>query len=196
MRNIILQEFISLDGMAAGPDDSVEFVPAATQGDQSFGARQLAFMDSIDAILLGRKTYEMFADHWPNVTSGDDKAFADRINAIPKIVFSRSLSRAPWGKYAEATIIKDQATEEVAKLKQQPGKSMVLWGSLSIAQVLEDNGLIDEYQLIVCPVVLGTGRRMFREGTDGYELSLRETRSFDSGVVLLSYAPARAQSAV
>jgi dihydrofolate reductase len=73
---------------------------------------------------------------------------------------------------------------------------MVLWGSLSIAEALEDDGLIDEYQVIVCPVVLGAGRRMFREGTDSYEMSLRETRSFDRGVVLLSCAPAKAQSAV
>jgi dihydrofolate reductase len=196
MRNVILQEFVSLDGMAAGPNDSVDFVPAATSGDQSFGARQLAFMETVDTILLGRKTYEMFADYWPNVTSGDDKPFADRINAIPKIVFSRSLVRAPWGKYAEATIVKGQLSDEVARLKQQAGRNMVLWGSLSIAEALEDDGLIDEYQLIVCPVVLGGGRRMFREGTDGYELSLRETRSFNRGVVLLSYAPARAQSAV
>jgi dihydrofolate reductase len=81
---------------------------AATSGDQSFGACQLAFMETIDAILLGRKTYEMFAGYWPNVTSGDDKPFEGRINAIPKIVFSRSLDRAPWGKHAEATIVKGQ----------------------------------------------------------------------------------------
>jgi dihydrofolate reductase len=123
MRNVILQEFVSLDGMAAGQNDSVDFVPAATSGDQSFGARQLDFMETIDTILLGRKTYEMFAGYWPNVTSGDDKSFADRINAIPKIVVSRTLDRAPWGKYDDATIVKDELSAEVAKLKRQSGRT-------------------------------------------------------------------------
>jgi dihydrofolate reductase len=196
MRKVIVQEFVSLDGMAAGENNSVDFVPAATHGDESFGARQLSFMDSVDTILLGRKTYELFASYWPNVTSGDDKEFADRINAIPKIVASQSLDRAPWGEYADATIVKDQLLDEVAQMKRQPGRDIVVWGSLSVAQALEDGGLIDDVQLIVCPVVLGTGRRLFREGTGGYELSLRDTRSFDRGVVLLSYAPEKTASAV
>jgi dihydrofolate reductase len=117
MRKVILQEFVTLNGLASGPNDSVDFVPAATAGDQSFGRRQMGFMDSIDTILLGRVTYEMFAAHWPNVTSGDDKPFADKLNAIPKVVFSRTLGRAPWGKWDEARIVKNSAAKEVAKLK-------------------------------------------------------------------------------
>jgi hypothetical protein len=74
MRNLILQEFVSVDGMAAGPMGSVDFIPAATAGDQSFGRRQSAFLDAIDAILLGRVTYQMFAGYWPKVTSGDEKS--------------------------------------------------------------------------------------------------------------------------
>src|SRR5688572_481418 len=105
MRRVILQEFVTIDGMAAGPDDSVDFVPAATSGDQSFGQRQLGFMDSIDVILLGRVTYEMFAGYWPDVSSGDDKPFADKLNTIPKVVFSKTLDRAPWGKWTDATIV-------------------------------------------------------------------------------------------
>lgn len=204
MRKLVVGTFLTLDGVMqapGGPDEDHEggfrhggwLVPYF---DEKFGEIMTEWTKQAGAFLLGRKTYEMFADYWPNVTSGDDKPFADRINAITKIVFSRSLVRAPWGKYAEATIVKGQLSDEVARLKQQAGRNMVLWGSLSIAEALEDDGLIDEYQLIVCPMVLGGGRRMFREGTDGYELSLRETRSFNRGVVLLSYAPARAQSAV
>ena len=109
---------------------------------------------------------------------------------------SRSLDRAPWGEYAEATIVKDQLLEEVAEMKRQPGRDIVVWGSLSVAQALEDGGLIDDFQLIVCPVVLGAGRRLFREGMGGYDLSLRDTRSFDRGIVLLSYAPEKTASAV
>jgi dihydrofolate reductase len=189
MRNVILQEFVSVDGMAAGLNGSVDFIPATTSGDQSFGRRQMGFIDSIDAILLGRKTYEMFVKYWPKVTQGDDKPFADRINATPKIVFSQSLDRAPWGDFAEATIVKTNAAKEIERLKQHPGKDMVLWGSISLAQSLIHEGVIDEYQLVVCPVVLGDGRRLFDESTPG-EMHLLSTRSFDRGTVLLSYSGA------
>ena len=97
MRKLILQEFVSLDGLAAGPSDSVAFVPTSTQGDQSFGREQLALMDAIDALLLGGVTYRMFAGFWPNVTEGEEKPFADKLNATPKVVFSKTLERASWG---------------------------------------------------------------------------------------------------
>lgn len=190
MRNLILQEFVSLDGRASGPSDSVNFVPAAMQGDKSFGERQLQFMDSIDAILLGRVTYTMFAGHWPNVKSGEDKQFADKINATSKIVFTKTLTRAPWGTWDDARIVKTDAAREVARLKETPGKDMVIWGSLSLAQSLIDEGLIDDYQLIVCPVVLGNGRSLFRD-KDSLEMRLLDTRSFDRGAVLLSYEAAK-----
>ena len=194
MRNVILQEFVTLDGLAAGPNDSVDFVPASTQGDHSFGQRQLDFMDSVDTILLGRVTYTMFAGYWPKVTSGEDKPFADKLNAIPKVVFSRSLDRAPWGGWDDARIVKNSAAQEVTKLKQGPGKDMVIWGSLSLAQSLTNEGLIDEYQLIVCPVVLGSGKRLFRDKVDSFDMRLLTTKSFDRGAVLLAYTAATARS--
>ncbi len=195
MRNVILQEFVSLDGLAAGPNDSVNFVPASTQGDPGFGRRQLEFMDSIDTILLGRITYTMFAGHWPKVTSGDDKPYADKLNAIPKVVFSRTLTRAPWGSWDDARIVKTDAAQEVAKLKEASGKDMVIWGSLSLAQSLMDAELIDDYQLIVCPVVLGRGRPLFRDGASA-DMRLLNARSFDRGAVLLSYQAAHSPSTV
>ena len=195
MRNVILQEFVSLDGLASGPNDSVDFVPAANQGDQSFGQRQLKFMDSVDTILLGRVTYSMFAGHWPNVKSGEDKQFADKINAMPKVVFSKTLSRAPWGSWDEARIVKTGAAQEVARLKEAPGKDMVIWGSLTLAQSLMDEGLIDDYQLMVCPVVLGKGRRLFRD-TDSFDMRLSNAQSFDRGTVVLSYEAAKAPASV
>jgi dihydrofolate reductase len=190
MRKVILQEFVTLDGLAAGANGSVDFVPAATTGDQSFGQRQLQFMADIDAILLGRVTYAMFAQYWPNVNSGDDKPFADRINAIPKMVFSSTLDRAPWGTFEDATIVRNDAAREIAQLKENPGKNMVIWGSISLAQSLTDARLIDEYQLIVCPVVLGAGRPLFRQ-RESLGFRLLHTRSFDRGTVLLSYAANR-----
>jgi dihydrofolate reductase len=192
MRNVILQEFVSLDGMAADVNNGVDFVPASVQGDQKFGQRQEVFIDSIDAILLGRVTYNMFSAYWPNVTSGDDKPFADKLNVIPKIVFSQTLDRAPWGDYEPARIVKTDATGEVVALKQQAGKDMVVWGSISLAQSLVQAGLIDQYQLIVCPLVLGNGQALFGDSTP-FNLKLEKAQSFDRGAVLLDYraAPTR-----
>ena len=191
MRKVILQEFVSLDGFAADAKGGVDFVPASTKGDQRFGDRQSAFMDSIDTILLGRVTYEMFSQYWPNVTSGDEKPFADKINAIPKVVFSSTLKRAPWGDWEAARLVSGSAAREVAQLRQQSGNDMVIWGSISLAQSLMEEGLIDEYQLVICPVLLGSGRPLFGDRMQGSDMTLRNTESFDRGHVLLTYAPAK-----
>ncbi len=105
MRKVILQEFITLDGLAAGPNNSVDFVPNATKGDQSFGREQMKLMDTIDTILLGSVTYGLFVGYWPNVNEGEEKTFADMLNTTPKIVFSKKLKRAPWGKWDEAKVV-------------------------------------------------------------------------------------------
>jgi len=186
MRQVILQEFVTLDGLAAGPNASVDFVPAATRDDQSFEQHQLRFAETIDTILLGRVTYGMFASYWPTATTDTDKA-ADMLNTTPKVVFSKTLDRAPWGKWAEASVVKTDAAEAVAKLKAQSGKDMVLWGSISLARSLIKAGLIDQYQLVVCPLVLGSGTPLFDGGAPGLELKLLETKSFDGGAVVLKY---------
>ena len=125
MRKVVLQEFVSIDGLATGPNDSVDFIPASTGGDASFGKDQVALMDTIDTLLLGRVTYGMFAGFWPNVTEGAEKEFADKFNAVPKVVFSKTLESAPWGKWGEGRIVKGSAVDEVARLKQQVGKDML-----------------------------------------------------------------------
>jgi dihydrofolate reductase len=163
MRQVILQEFVSLDRLAAGPK-------------------------TIGTILPGRVTYRMFADYWPTATTDTDKA-ADMLNETPKIVFSKTLNRAPWGKWAQATVVKTDAAEAVAELRAQSGKDMVLWGSISLAQSLMKAGLIDQYQLVVCPWVLGSGTPLFGDGAPGLELKLLETRQFDHGTVALKYTP-------
>ena len=187
MRKVILQEFVSLDGLAAGPGNSVDFVPRATRGDRSFGDEQLSLIDSVDTILMGSVTYRLFAGYWPNVTNGDEKPFADKLNATRKIVFSSTLARAPWGTWTEATVVKGSAAKEVATLKQQSGKDLIVWGSISVAQALTTERLIDEYRLVVCPVVLGEGRPLFRDGAQSYELRLQDARIFDKGAVRLTY---------
>jgi len=194
MRKVILQEFVSLDGRAAGANDSVDFIPAATKGDLTFGQGQMALLDTIDTILLGRVTYKMFASYFPLVTEGDDKAFADKLNAIPKIVFSQTLTQAPWGTWDDATIVRRSPTQEVTALKQQSGKDIVVWGSISVAQSLISAGLIDEYRLVVCPVVLGSGRALFRDKADALDMTLLETKTHDRGSVLLKYEKGAAAS--
>jgi dihydrofolate reductase len=193
MRKIILQEFITLDGLAAGPNNSVDFVPSATKGDQSFGREQMKLMEGIDTILLGSATYQLFIGYWPKVTEGEEKEFADKLNATPKIVFSKKLKRAPWGKWDEAKVVKN-AADEITRLKQQAGKNMVIWGSISVAQSLMTAKLIDEYRLVICPVVLGNGRALFENNLDKSEMRLVEAKTFDRGAVLLHYTMAKGQS--
>ena len=188
MRNVILQEFVSIDGLAAGPNGSVDFIPAATRDDSSLDRHQLQLTKSIDLILLGRVTYEMFTGYWPNQTTKDDPA-ADVLNQTPKLVFSRTLKRAPWGKYAEAKVVRDDPAETVRKLKRESGKEMIVWGSLSIARALHQAGLIDRYELFALPVVLGSGIPLFGEEVSQRELKLKEVTAFDRGAVVLKYVP-------
>ncbi len=195
MRKVILQEFVTLDGLAAGPNNSVDFVPTSTRGDQSFGRQQKRLLDTIDMILLGRVTYQMFADYWPKVTKGEEKPFADKLNGTPKIVFSKTLASAPWGEWEEAKIVKNSAAEEVARLKQQSGKDMIIWGSISLAQSLINEGLIDEYLLVICPLVLGSGRPLFLDKVDSLDLKLVEAKTHDLGAVQLKYTADKTASA-
>jgi dihydrofolate reductase len=190
MRKVILQEFVSLEGFAADAGGGVDFVPASMRGDQSFGKEQLALMEAIDTILLGRVTYGMFANHWPNVQEGEEDArFAEKINATPKVVFSRTLDRAPWGRWDDARIVEKRAEEEVARLKRQTGKDMVIWGSLSVARSLIQVGLIDEYRLVVCPLLLGSGKALFDGKLPAVDLTLQSARAMDRGAVSLQYVP-------
>jgi dihydrofolate reductase len=188
MRKVILQEFVSADSLVAGPNDSVDFIPASTQGDATFGREQLALMDTIDTLLLGRVTYGMFAGFWPNVTEGPEKEFADKFNAVPKVVFSKTLKHAPWGKWNEGRIVNGSAVEEVARLKQQSGKDILISGSITIAQSLMARGMVDQYRLVLCPVVLGSGRPLFRNNAGSIPMKLLNASRLDRGAVSLIYS--------
>src|SRR2546423_6932967 len=134
MRKLILQEWLSIDGFTADRNGQLNFVTSPEfnkDSDQDI----LQFMDGVDTILLGAVTYKLFVDFWPTATTGTE-IIADKLNSTPKIVFSKSLSIAPWGKWPAATIVKTEAANEIRKLKAQPGKNMVLWGSISLAQSL------------------------------------------------------------
>jgi dihydrofolate reductase len=187
MRRLILEEWLSLDGFAADRSERLDFFPA-TETDHYSDRDQLKFLDSVDTILLGRRTYELFVGFWP-AASSDREIIADRLNELPKLVFSNTLTEAPWGKWPPARVVRGDAVGEIRRLKERDGKHMVLWGSLSLAQTLIAAGLVDEYQLQVCPTIVGAGRRLFPD-LDGYTRLRRvSVRTYDTGVVFLHYEP-------
>lgn len=189
MKRVILEQWLSLDGFAEDRHGKLDFFPA-TEANKFSDQDQLQFLDSIDTILLGRKTYELFVDYWPTVST-DVEIIADRLNALPKFVFSNSLTAAPWGKWEPAQIVRGDAVAEIRKRKTGDGKDMVLWGSLSLAANLISAGLIDQYHLNLCPTVVGAGRRLFPDQDEYRQLDLVSKRSYDTGVVFLHYEPRR-----
>src|SRR5215210_71068 len=148
-----------------------------------------------DALLLGRVTYEGFAAAWPNMMEQYEgprreelKSYADMMNGYPKYVVSETLEEPlEWNN---STLIKGNVAEEVLRLKQQPGKDILIFGSGVLGNTLMQHDLIDEYRLMVFPVVVGSGKRLFRDGVDTKVLRLVYTKAFGSGVVVLSYGPA------
>jgi dihydrofolate reductase len=138
-----------------------------------------------DALLLGQVTYQAFADAWPSMT--DEVGFADRMNSLPKFVVSKTLEEVEWNNSSR---IKENVAEEVSRLKQQPGQGILIYGSSELVNTLMQHDLIDEYRLWVHPVVLGSGKRLFRDdGSDTKVLRLVDAKTFGSGVVVLSYQP-------
>ena len=189
MRRLIASEFVTLDGVmeAPGHDQHRDGKNAwalryAGEDQQRYKAEELS---EAAAILLGRVTYEIFAAFWP--TAPNDEGFADRMNALPKYVVSKSLRTASW---QNSTIIKGNPAEKVAELKQQSGGDILLFGSADLLDSLVRHDLIDAYRLMVFPVVLGSGKRLFRDATDMLHLELVDTRTFASGVTVLTYRPA------
>jgi len=186
---LILEEWLSLDGFAVDADGKLDFFPA-TETDHFSDRDQLKFLDSVDTILLGRKTYELFVQFWPTASS-DREIIADRLNSLPKLVFSNTLSQAPWGAWRPAQVVRGDAVAEIRRMKAQAEKRMVLWGSLSLAQDLIAADLIDDYHLQICPTLVGAGRRLFPE-LEGYARLRRVgVRTYDTGVVFLHYEPQR-----
>lgn len=187
MRKLIVTEFLSLDGVMEDPGGAGEFEHGGwtrSYWDDEIGAFKYNELISCDAFVLGRVTYEGFAAAWPS--QSDEAGFADRMNGLPKYVATRTLDRLEWNN---SHPIRGDVAEEVARLKQQSGQDILIHGSGELTRSLIRHDLIDEYHLLVYPVVLGSGKRLF---TDGVSASLRliESRPFPSGVVALTYQPA------
>ena len=189
MRRVIASEFVSLDGIIEDPSWTFQF---SSEEQEKFKFDELA---ASDALLLGRVTYEGFAAAWPNMMeqySGPRRAelrqYADMMNGYPKYVVSTTLQEPlEWNN---STLIKGNVAEKVSRLKQQPGKDILVFGSGDLVITLMHHDLIDEYRLMVFPVVVGSGKRLFGDGLETKILRLIETKTFGSGVVVLSYRPA------
>lgn len=175
MRKLVVTEFMSLDGVVENPAWTF---PYWNDEIANFKAEET---NASDALLLGRTTYEGFAVAWPN----SQDAGAAYFNGVRKYVVSTTLDKAEWNN---SVIIKDNIMAEISKLKQQEGTNITVHGSTTLAQSLLENNLVDSVRLLVYPVVIGKGLRLFNEATAG-KLKLVESRQFSSGVVGLIYKP-------
>ena len=189
MRHLILQQFTTIDGLAADERGDTGFIAEyARQHDESFERDGMEFLDTVDTMILGRKTYELFAGYWPDA-AGDDAEFGRKLNSLKKYVVSSTLKEAPWGKWEPAEIIGSDPATRISALMKEEGKDMVIWGSITLATALLRSGLIDEIQLRMVPLVLGSGRQLFEGDLDSHNLELLGATPYDRGLVLLRYQP-------
>ncbi len=187
MARIVVTEFVSLDGVMEDPGGAEDFEHGGwsfeiERGDEGDKFKLDETMDS-DALLLGRVTYEGFADAWPK-RSGE---FADKFNNMPKYVVSSTMDEAEW---SNSTVLKGDVAEEVTKLKEEKDGDIVVHGSCRLVQELLERDLVDELRLMVFPVVLGKGKRIFGETSDKKRLKLTDSKTVGDGVIIQVYEPA------
>src|SRR5215207_8820811 len=182
MRKVVASELVSVDGVMESPEKwSFQF-----HNDEMAEANE-AGMAEADAMLLGRVTYQEFASYWPYQNSAD-QPFTDYLNNTPKFVVSTTLEEPL--EWQNSTLIKGNVAEEIAKLKQQPGKDIGIVGSGTLVRSLLRDGLLDELGLMVHPIVVRSGKRLFEDGGDQKELELVDSKTTSTGVVYLTYRPA------
>lgn len=180
---------VSVDGFFAGADGNIDWHCV----DDEFNAFAVPHTKSFGTLLFGRTTYQMFEDFWPIAeadpkTSGEDRQIARTINTVEKIVFSKTLNHVEEKEHWKNTKTeKDISRGKILELKNQPGKNIGVFGSGTIVQQLTNLGLIDEYRLMVNPVILGNGKPLFADVKNIRKLGLLKTRTFTNGNVLLYY---------
>lgn len=183
MRRLILFNFVTLDGFFEGPKGQIDW----HQVDGEFNDFSIEQLNQLDLIILGRKTYQLMESYWTSKeANSNDPIIAGFMNSKPKIVISTTLKSAAWNN---TVLLKDNIAEEIAKLKNQPGKDIFIFGSALLADSFTNLGLIDEYRIMINPVVLGSGSTLFKPSNKKLGLSLIKTKIFDSGNVLLYYQP-------
>jgi dihydrofolate reductase len=183
MRKVIASELVSLDGVMESPD-KWHFPYFNDEMGEAIGAA----MAAADAMLLGRVTYEEFAAFWPS-QGGEDQEFADYMNNTPKFVVSTTLEEPL--EWHNSTLIKENVAEEVSRLKQQPGQDISITGSGNLVRSLLHDDLLDELQLMIHPIVVGSGKHLFEDGSDHKALKLVDSKTFSTGVLYLTYQPAQ-----
>jgi dihydrofolate reductase len=181
MRRVVASEFVSLDGVMETPD-KWHFPYFDDEMGETIGSA----MAEADAMLMGRVLYEEWAAFWPN-QDPDENPVASRMNGVRKYVVSTTLE-GPLG-WNNSTLIRENVAEEIAGLKRQTGGDISISGSGSLVRSLLRDGLIDELRLMVHPVVVGSGKRLFEEGSERIALELVDSRTFSTGVVYLTYRP-------
>ncbi len=181
MRRLIVWNLVTLDGFFEGPKSWDIDWHEDVWGEEleQFSLEQAA---SADALLFGRVTYQGMADYWPSAKG----KIADFMNNVPKIVFSRTLQHPTWHN---TRLVHERAEEEVVRLKLQPGKDLLIFGSANLCSTLTRHGLIDEYRLGLTPVVLGGGNPFFKPSPNRLKMTLVEARPLKSGCVILRYQP-------
>ena len=189
MGRIVVTEFMSLDGVVEAPGGGEDFEYGGwsfeiDRGDEGNKFKLDETMSS-EALLLGRVTYDGFAAAWPSRT--DEFGFADKFNSMPKYVVSSTLENPEWNN---TTVLKGDVVEAVSKLKQEQDGDIVVHGSPQLVQTLIEHDLVDQYNLMVFPVVLGAGKRVFGETTDKKSLRLVDSKVVGDGVAILVYQPA------
>lgn len=181
MGNIAVTEFLSLDGVMEAPHEwHYPFF------NEKMGMYKFNELMNTDALLLGRVTYDGFAEAWPQRSNDDE--FTARMNSLPKFVVSTTLETADWNN---SHIIKQNVREEVAKLKQQFDRDIVIHGSAALTNSLMQDDLIDEFRLMIHPVIVGHGKRLFQDGQSEKPLKLTDSIIYDNGAMVLTYQPAR-----
>jgi dihydrofolate reductase len=199
MSSIVVQSFLTLDGVAQGPgapDEDREdgFEHGGWQLEYEADDTVVEWEKKTEALLLGRKTYELFSGSWgtwPEDAEGFQGELTRLYNRIPKYVASRTLKDLPW---KNSRLLSPDVPTAVQKLREQPGGEIRVWGSTNLIRTLAEHDLVDEYRLMVHPIVLGTGKRLFSEGFPVTRLALVESRAMDSGVLANIYRRADAGS--
>jgi dihydrofolate reductase len=182
MRRLVLSMAVSLDGLVARPGRFGESGWGLPPEDPELKQRKLDWMNDVGLHLMGRNTYEEMAAFWPT----SDDPYAAPMNEIPKVVFSQTLERADW---PDSRIARADLAQEIEALKREPGKDMLAWGGAAFAQSLSRLGLVDEYRLILQPVVLGQGLPLFKDLTEPLRLEVVEAQAYPTGAALHVYRP-------
>lgn len=184
MRKLIVQQWVTVDNIAAEEDGGLSFVsaePFSETTNSAFKASLMGFIHSVDTMILGANTYAQSKGYWPY--ADDQGEYGEKLNNLTKFVASSKLEDAPWGDFPAATVTREPAAT-IRELKEQSGKDLWLWGSLTLMHSLLGAGVVDEVRMLVCPTTRGQGTRLFEDRQD---LTLLEATPFDNGVVLLRY---------